>query len=123
MYLLNVNSSMSLLDSLAYCGYKFVPLIGTLLLKLGAGKKIVYSFFLYSMIAYGFFTVLYAMLAMLHIKRANLNVSFKLRTLRYCILPDANSGNEIVGKPARKRRVIFLFAIAALQIITTWILL
>lgn len=65
-----------------------------------------------------------AMLAVLSIKRsANINVSFKLRTLRYCILPDANSGNEIVGKPARKRRVVFLFAIAALQIITTWILL
>lgn len=57
MYLLNVNSSMTLLDSLAYCGYKFVPLIGTLVLKLGVGKRFVYSFFLYSMIAYGFFTV------------------------------------------------------------------
>ncbi len=59
MYLLSVNSSMTLLDSLAYCGYKFVPLIGTRLLKFGAGGTIVYSFFAYAMIAYGFFTVSY----------------------------------------------------------------
>jgi hypothetical protein len=57
-YLLNVQSTGSLYDLVAYSGYKFVPLIATLGLKFFTRGWIVYSFFLYSMLAFGFFTVL-----------------------------------------------------------------
>ncbi|KAJ3410269.1 hypothetical protein HDV05_003975 [Chytridiales sp. JEL 0842] len=57
-YLLNVQSEVSFLDLIAYCGYKFVPLIGIMLLKFFVTSKWpIYLAFGYVVAAFGFFTV------------------------------------------------------------------
>jgi hypothetical protein len=40
------------------------------------------------------------------------------------ILPEANAGaSEVLLKSARKKRIVFLFMIAGVEILTTWLLL
>ncbi|KAJ3207740.1 hypothetical protein HDU67_007265 [Dinochytrium kinnereticum] len=98
-YLLNVTSESSFLDLIAVCGYKYVPIIVVLLLKLlTVNGWMIYSVFGYLMIAFGFFT---------------------LRTLRHIVLPESNS---TVMSPQRQRRIYFLFIIVVFQIVTAFFL-
>jgi len=99
-YFMSINSS-SILELTAYTGFKFVPLCNLRILQLLTSSKLLHVIvFLYLMIAYGFFT---------------------LRTIRYLVLGDNTS--DLIGKQARKRRIVFLFLIAGIQILNTWILL
>ncbi|KAJ3268163.1 hypothetical protein HK104_005455 [Borealophlyctis nickersoniae] len=99
-YLLNISAEgVGLLDLVAYSGYKFIPIIITLLAKWFLPKWAMYVIFAYLMICLGFFT---------------------MRTLKYIVVPDAI--NPVV-QTARKRRINFLFSVSALQIFFSWLLI
>jgi hypothetical protein len=101
-YLLNIATDVQFLDLIAYCGYKFVGVIITLLTQLLIGGSLVWLVFGYTVMAIGFFL---------------------LRSLRYVVLPDASISANTVLQPQRKRRVHFLFTLAALQLVSMWLLL
>ncbi|CDS13405.1 hypothetical protein LRAMOSA05583 [Lichtheimia ramosa] len=95
-YFLNIPFEASMLDLIAYSGYKYVCIIVTDLAKLlGAGKWLFWMVFLYTASSVGFFL---------------------LRSMRYVILPDAAAGPSTMN-PQRKRRMWFLLTIAALQMV------
>ncbi|KAI9318080.1 YIF1-domain-containing protein [Dichotomocladium elegans] len=95
-YFLNIPFEASMLDLVAYSGYKYVCIIVTDLVKLlGAGKWLSWMVFLYTSLSVGFFL---------------------LRSMRYVILPDAAAGPSTLN-PQRKRRMWFLLMIASLQIV------
>ncbi|KAJ3040501.1 hypothetical protein HDV00_010810 [Rhizophlyctis rosea] len=98
-YLLNVTSDAGFLDLIAYCGYKFIGIITTYIAKIFLPTWAVWSVFAYVMMCLGFFT---------------------LRTLKYIVLPE--SINPVVH-PMRKRRINFLFIVALVQILLSWLLI
>jgi hypothetical protein len=99
-YFLSLNS-VPFIELLGYTGFKFVPLCALKVLGLLSSSTLLsVVVFLYLMIAYGFFT---------------------LRTTRYLVLGDGNS--DLLGKQARKKRIVFLFLIAGIQVFNCWILL
>ncbi|KAL1925784.1 uncharacterized protein VTP21DRAFT_667 [Calcarisporiella thermophila] len=102
-YLLNITSDSQVLDLLAYSGYKFVGVILTLLAKLLLPNWAVISWvvFFYTAFSVGFFL---------------------LRSLRYMVLPDSST-TTATASPQRKRRVYFLFVLAALQLVFMFVLL
>ena len=103
-YLLNIQGDHTIVDLLAYSGYKFV---GTLLV-LGVGM-LDYSRWLY------WITFLYVFAA---------NAFFLLRSLRYVVLPDPTSPSSVTFTQAqRASRIQFLFAIAMSQILFGWLLI
>ncbi|KAI8851402.1 YIF1-domain-containing protein [Chytridium lagenaria] len=100
-YLLNVMNEAPFLDLVAICGYKYVPIIVVLLLKLvSLGGWVIYGSLAYLMIAFGFFT---------------------LRTLRHIVLPESN--NSTVMSPQRQRRIYFLFIVVVFQILSAFFLI
>ncbi|KAF9027455.1 hypothetical protein BGZ52_003328 [Haplosporangium bisporale] len=99
-YILNITSEVSMLDLLAYSGYKFVGIIVSIMAQLSkAPKSVFWTVFLYTGAATGFFL---------------------LRSLRYVILPEASAGT--VQAPQRKRRIHFLICLSVLQFAFMWIL-
>ncbi|KAL1927766.1 hypothetical protein VTP01DRAFT_3587 [Rhizomucor pusillus] len=95
-YFLNIPFEASMLDLVAYSGYKYVCIIVTDAVKLlGAGKWLSWGVFFYTALSVAFFL---------------------LRSMRYVILPDAAAGPSTLN-PQRKRRMWFLLMIAALQIV------
>ncbi|CAB4386200.1 unnamed protein product [Rhizophagus irregularis] len=100
-YLLNITSETSILDVLAYSGYKFIGVIITLLVSLIAPFWIVLATFIYTVAANGFFL---------------------LRSLKYVVLPDTTTTNT-VNVPQRQRRIHFLFLVAALQFVFMYFLI
>ncbi|KAF9376877.1 hypothetical protein CPB97_010540 [Podila verticillata] len=99
-YILNITSEVSMLDLLAYSGYKFVGIIVSIMAQLSkAPKTVFWTVFLYTGAATGFFL---------------------LRSLRYVILPEASAGT--VQAPQRKRRIHFLICLSVLQFAFMWIL-
>ncbi|KAF9306146.1 hypothetical protein BGZ74_007348 [Mortierella antarctica] len=99
-YILNITSEVSMLDLVAYSGYKFVGIIVSILAQLSkAPKTVFWIVFLYTGAATGFFL---------------------LRSLRYVILPEASAGT--VQAPQRKRRIHFLICLSVLQFAFMWIL-
>lgn len=100
-YFLNLNSN-SWTELIAYTGYKFVPLDLLKGIQLFSFSRLVlYGVFLYLMVCFGFFT---------------------LRSTRYLVLGESGS-SELIGKQARKKRIVFLFLIAGIQLLDCWILL
>ncbi|KAI8359874.1 YIF1-domain-containing protein [Choanephora cucurbitarum] len=95
-YFLNIPFEASMLDLLSYYGYKFVGIIVTDIARLVSGKGYVsWIIFIYTGVCIFFFL---------------------LRSMRYVILPGASTGPSTLN-PQRKRRLWFLFSIAALQVI------
>lgn len=96
-YLLNVQSETTLVDLVAYSGYKFVGSLVTLLVGLlGPGALVYWCVWLYTTIANAFFT---------------------LRSLRYVVLPDPSSPSSVtITHTQRSKRIQFLFVIAVLQL-------
>ncbi|KAG2223576.1 hypothetical protein INT45_001658 [Circinella minor] len=95
-YFLNIPFEASMLDLIAYSGYKYVCIIVTDVIKLlGAGKWLSTAVFLYTALSVGFFL---------------------LRSMRYVVLPDAAAGPSTFN-PQRKRRMWFLLTIAAMQMV------
>lgn len=103
-YLLSAGSSI--LDFMAYSGYKFIGIILT-----------VFSYALFSSIKIKWAVFLYTALS---------NSFFLLRSLRYILLPDSNSinaGTQTINAGQRQRRIYFLFIYSfALQFVLMWFL-
>ncbi|ORY07882.1 hypothetical protein K493DRAFT_201596 [Basidiobolus meristosporus CBS 931.73] len=100
-YLLGISGDVLLLDLVAYSGYKFVGIIVTLSFRFLNNPTVSWGAYLYTNLAFGFFL---------------------LRSLRYVVLPDLNSPGTMVNAQ-RKRRVHFLFCVAALQFLSAWLLM
>ncbi|KAG0346859.1 hypothetical protein BG004_000664 [Podila humilis] len=99
-YILNISSEVSMLDLLAYSGYKFVGItVSTVAQLVNAPKAAFWAVFLYTGAATGFFL---------------------LRSLRYVILPESSAGT--VQAPQRKRRIHFLICLSVLQFAFMWML-
>ncbi|PWN47107.1 YIF1-domain-containing protein [Violaceomyces palustris] len=103
-YLLNIQGDHTMIDLLAYSGYKFVGTLITLSVGLlNFGGLVYWSVFLYCFAA---------------------NAFFLLRSLRYVILPDPSSPSSVtITHAQRSRRIQFLFSIAVAQIILGWALI
>lgn len=103
-YLLNIQGDHTMMDLLAYSGYKFVGTLITLLVGLAKVRGLVYwSVFLYCFAA---------------------NAFFLLRSLRYVVLPDPSSpSSQTITHAQRSRRIQFLFCIAVAQIVFGWALI
>ncbi|KAF9927966.1 hypothetical protein BGZ65_006513 [Modicella reniformis] len=100
IYLLNISSEVSVLDLLAYSGYKFVGIIISIIAQLASvPSSVFWTVFLYTGAATGFFL---------------------LRSLRYVILPETSTGT--VPAPQRKRRIHFLICLSVLQFGFMWLL-
>ncbi|KAJ1974378.1 Transport protein yif1 [Dimargaris verticillata] len=100
-YLLNISAEAQFLDLICYCGYKFIGIIATLLVGVKSPSWATWSVFFYTNIAVGFFL---------------------LRSLRHIVLPDTSAATA-TGLHHRKHRIYFLFIVAALQLVFSWILL
>lgn len=103
-YLLSAGSS--LLDFVAYSGYKFIGIIlTTLSYAIFSSSKIKWCVFIYT---------------------ATSNSFFLLRSLRYILLPDSNSANssaQTINASQRQRRIHFLFIYSfVFQFILMWLL-
>lgn len=103
-YLLSAGSSI--LDFVAYSGYKFIGIILTVLsYAIFSSTKIKWAVFLYAAFSNSFFL---------------------LRSLRYILLPDSNSinpGTQTINPSQRQRRIHFLFVYSfVLQFVLMWFL-
>ncbi|PWN91946.1 YIF1-domain-containing protein [Acaromyces ingoldii] len=103
-YLLNIQGDHTMVDLLAYSGYKFVGAIVTLLVGLlRFGRFVYWSAFFYTCAA---------------------NAFFLLRSLRYVVLPDPSSPSSVtITHAQRSRRIQFLFSIAVAQTLFGWFLI
>lgn len=103
-YLLNIQGDHTMMDLLAYSGYKFVGTLITLSVGLLKVRGVVYwAVFLYCFAA---------------------NAFFLLRSLRYVVLPDPSSpSSQTITHAQRSRRIQFLFCIAMAQIVFGWALI
>ncbi|PWY98751.1 YIF1-domain-containing protein [Testicularia cyperi] len=103
-YLLNIQGDHTMMDLLAYSGYKFVGTLITLSVGLLKVRGLVYwSVFIYCFAA---------------------NAFFLLRSLRYVVLPDPSSpSSQTITHAQRSRRIQFLFCIAVAQIVFGWALI
>ncbi|TFY52459.1 hypothetical protein EVG20_g10540, partial [Dentipellis fragilis] len=99
-YVLNIQSASSVVDLLAYGGYKFVGVIMALLVGfLHPGRTLWTAVFFYAFFA---------------------NAFFLLRSLRSVVLPDAAAPPAAVGTVShaqRSRRISFLFLVAVSQVL------
>ncbi|THH15196.1 hypothetical protein EW146_g5244 [Bondarzewia mesenterica] len=99
-YILGIQSSSPVVDLMAYCGYKFVGVIVTLIAGLlNPGRTIWTLVFLYTFFA---------------------NAFFLLRSLRSVVLPDVTGAPAAVGTVShaqRSRRITFLFVVAVTQVL------
>ncbi|KDN52567.1 YIF1-domain-containing protein [Tilletiaria anomala UBC 951] len=102
-YLLNIQGDHTVVDLVAYAGYKFVGTLVTLLVGLLGFEGMVYwGVFLYTFSA---------------------NAFFILRSLRYVVLPDPSSPSSVtITHAQRSKRIQFLFAIAVAQLPLCWAL-
>ncbi|KZV94464.1 YIF1-domain-containing protein [Exidia glandulosa HHB12029] len=96
-YLLNIQGSASVVDLVAYAGYKFVGIIATIFTDFLTTRSWVYwSVFVYVFLA---------------------NALFLVRSLRYVALPESAAGvAQTYTATQRSRRVYFLFIVAAFQL-------
>ncbi|RPA83569.1 YIF1-domain-containing protein [Ascobolus immersus RN42] len=108
-YLLSINNDSTLLDLVAYSGYKFVGVV----VNMGVG----HLFFGWKMLGWVVFA--YTFLA---------NAFFLLRSLKYVLLPDNSVDNPrgtmyAVARAQKNRRTQFLFAYSyAAQLLFMWLL-
>lgn len=119
-YLLGVGSegSEGWSDVIAILGYKFVGIDAAMLIKvLIPVSSVAYGFFVYAAFAHGFFLVGVWRLHVGDGLVANILIFLKqLRTLRSLVLPEQFKADQQVGTHVvqdKKRRVYFLFLIAA----------
>eukprot|EP01135_Chromosphaera_perkinsii_P003978 Nk52_evm21s265 gene=Nk52_evmTU21s265 len=98
-YLLNVSGDVHILDVFAYCGYKYVGCVLTVICTIVSGSNI---FAATALSLYLGFSVAFVV----------------VKTLRLVILPESSSSNFLSSH--NKRRNYFLLLIAALQVIATY---
>nr|CAH8840625.1 unnamed protein product [Trichobilharzia regenti] len=95
IYILNIQSNISYLDIVAYCGYKFVSMIIVLISYVGLNQPGYYFSLLYVSLALAFFLI---------------------RSLKLKILPHA----EAYPSECNKRRIYLLLLIALVQPLVIW---
>jgi len=101
IYLMSIPSDTSVVDLVAYSGYKFVGVIVTTAVKqLGFGGWVTLGIYLYTALSCGFFL---------------------LRSMRYLALPEAGTASTM--NPQRKRRMWFLLMIASSQLFFMFLLI
>ncbi|KAI8827486.1 hypothetical protein BJ741DRAFT_540560 [Chytriomyces cf. hyalinus JEL632] len=97
-YLLNVLSDVLFLDLIAYCGYKFVPVLFALVLNLLFPiPALVYPVLAYLIISYSFFT---------------------LRSMKYLVLPESSTSTLVASQ--RQQRIYLLFIFVGIQALTSF---
>lgn len=104
LYIANIETSLKLLDLLAYSGYKFVGIISSILLSIVGAKTAYYCGIIYTNLALAFFLV---------------------RSLKAQVLPETSQQSAsyyensapVVGN---KRRLYFLLFVALVQPILSW---
>ncbi|EJD45632.1 YIF1-domain-containing protein [Auricularia subglabra TFB-10046 SS5] len=101
-YLLSIQGSASVVDLVAYAGYKFVGIIVTMCMDLMMIRSWIY-----------WLAFLYVFLA---------NAFFLIRSLRYIVLPEAAAVNQPYTAAQRSRRVYFLIIVGACQLPLTLLL-
>ncbi|PWO00926.1 YIF1-domain-containing protein [Tilletiopsis washingtonensis] len=103
-YLLNIQGDHTVVDLVAYGGYKFVGAIVTLAVGMcGVGRLLYWGTFAYTCAA---------------------NAFFLLRSLRYVVLPDpSNPSSVTITQAQRSRRIQFLFSIAMAQTLFCFLLI
>ncbi|KAI9337922.1 hypothetical protein BDR26DRAFT_803776 [Obelidium mucronatum] len=100
-YLLSVATDVPFFDLIAYCGYKFVPVLICLILNLVVPiPAIVYTVLAYLIISYSFFT---------------------LRSVKYLVLPESSSTTTLVASQ-RQQRIYLLFLFVGIQALTSFFL-
>jgi protein transport protein YIF1 len=121
-YVLNIQGDHTMVDLIAYGGYKFVGTLVTLCVGLLGFEGVVYwGVFFYTFAANAFFIVSppsnAAQLLLLRSLRP------QLRSLRYVVLPDPSSPSSVtITHSQRSKRIQFLFAIAVAQLPLCWAL-
>ncbi|XP_075982788.1 yip1d-interacting factor 1 [Anticarsia gemmatalis] len=119
LYVTNTSTSLKTLDLLAYSGYKYTVMIGSLLAGLILGKTGYYCCLVYSSFALSYFLVKTLRLQLLSGSQAPEQPS-------YGGYPQAYPGNPYAdswSKPAAggtKRRVYFLLFVAVTQPLLSW---
>ena len=104
-YVLSLEQDIPVLDVIAYLGYKFVMILTTSSLSLLVGSSLILH------CVFGFLS---------------LSLSFfLLRSLRYWIVPPENSASYTMpmSSPNRRQRLYFLFSVAAVQVVVSYLLL
>lgn len=91
LFILSVNSELKMFDLLAFSGYKYVGMVGILLVNIFIGDRAGLLFLLWVSGSISYFLV---------------------QTLRIAILPEVNSSNYVGG---HKRRIYLLLFIAVVQ--------
>jgi hypothetical protein len=94
---MSITNDVPMLDLAAYSGYIFVPMIAIMVVKM-----------LDFTVVWWLYWAVYAYMSM------SLGF-FLLRSLRYTIFPDTTASSSTLAPTQRRRRVHFLFAVAALQ--------
>jgi len=108
-YILNIQGAYQVIDIVAYGGYKFLGVILSLSAGLLGATGILWTV-----------VFVYAFLS---------NALFLLRSLRSVVLPDASSvppthATATISSAQRRRRIIFLFLEAVMQILyMTWLVM
>jgi hypothetical protein len=105
---MSMGSELLFLEMVAYLGYKFVAILTCSVINLvvlrtltGSPGFFMHIIFIYLALALGFFL---------------------LRSWRYLMLPQDATAATFVH-PMRRRRVYFLFSVAAVQILVSYLLL
>ncbi|CAG9859995.1 unnamed protein product [Phyllotreta striolata] len=102
LYIIQVETSLSTLDLLAYSGYKFVGIIFSIDVSIVAGKIGYYSCLLYTSLTLAFFLIR----------------SLKVQVLSGSTQQEDYYGTQSVG--GHKRRLYFLLFLGATQPILSW---
>jgi protein transport protein YIF1 len=100
-YFFSVQKRVPFLDLTAYSGYKFVPVVVSLLFSFLAPYYFHITFLAYLMISLGFFS---------------------LRSMRYVVIPEGGMSSSS-SNPQWRNRIRFLIAVVLIQIFFSWILI
>lgn len=96
LYVMNLETSLSTLDLLAYCGYKYVGMNVALLISLALQKFGYYMIWLYFSASLAFFL---------------------MRSLKIRVVPQNHSSYTVSG---HKRRLYFILFVAGIQPVLMW---
>ncbi|KAI8870110.1 YIF1-domain-containing protein [Ramicandelaber brevisporus] len=106
LYIFNIASELTLLDLVAYMGYKFVGVDALLVAQfLGIKAWLPWAYTALSVMLLGSFAF------------------FLMRSMRYGVLPDSASVTATTGIHGRSRRIYLLFSIAVLFQIISFVIL
>lgn len=119
LYVTNTNTNLKTLDLLAYSGYKYIIMIGSLLAGLMLGRTGYYCSLVYTSFALSYFLVKTLRLQLLSGSQAPEQPSYGGFPQAYPPNPYADNWNKPTGS-GTKRRVYFLLFVAITQPLLSW---